>query len=853
MGINVTKAQLEQMDEEYRDSLYKMVGYGLMSSPLGIDASRLSMLSQHLKHMNVLFNPDVPRIRTGFEKTFANLSHGYRKIEGNWAVVDKIYKYKENGIYMLVLYNKKTDTYDMIEKPFAESFPEKQGYLYNTKFMDQLVVGDRVEDGSILYKSTSFDDNMNYRYGKTAKVVNITTNSTLEDALKIRLGWAAGVQYAEIDHPIASVNTNDIPRNIHSKHGKDYKVNMHSEIDGDYVVTVHENDIEDYKVIPDIGESVNGNPLFVTNRINTRHMLTEFQSQEINKITSLDSEYVTGKNAILYDIDIYYNGKEEFPDNVFFHQLKWYYDKRMAYMKQVSTIAAKIMESGSKFTSNVSYFKDLYTKDDGYRWFYKKEFDYMVIEFHTVALNPLSLGSKLTGRYGNKGVISEFANDIPKEIAEQIVKSFNLDMTIDDINNMNLEFVPDESMPFTDEGPIDICFDTSAAVRRLIMDAPHEVEINFISSRIQKRIRELPTFEEKKELAFDYLKVMNEYDCEVLAGLFDHTESVDGYTIRYIAPKWEHEFIEAIEENGFYICKPPHFCIRYDEIKALYNRYPWIEPIQCYINAFGRKIPIMNKLVVGEMHVLILKQNTNKNFSARSTYRMNRTNLPAKDNAKKTNRAPYSKTPIKLSEIYNLFAALSGRDIAEFNIYMRSSTLGRKALGQILAAKGNPLSIKKLKLSPEFINTNAQMLKAKLKVLGIGLDFITEDMLEGTGDLYDEYPILYTVDKYQVYDIPENRKMYQHIFQIYHRVKSEMDIMGDRDVIENLIWDKVFTFTDTELSEYPITEDVKAAVRLLTVSAKSIEVVNDMDDGEDAEDKTKRKRRTKAQMRKEKD
>lgn len=824
MGLKLTKSQLEEMNKEYEDAPYKMIGYGLLSSPFGMDASRSSMFSQHIKHMNVLINPDVPRLRTGFEKTFAKLSHGYKKMTGNWTVVDKIVKYNEIGVYMLVLYNKRTDTYDLIEKPFTESFSEKQGYLYNTGFMDQLSVGDKIEDGSILYKSTSFDENMNYRYGKSAKVVNITTNSTLEDALKIRRGWAAGIHYAEVDHPTASVNTNDIPRNIHSKDGTSYKV------------------------IPDIGESVEGRPLFDTTRLNSRHILTEFQSQEIGKITSLDSEYVTGKNAILYDVDIYYNGEEEFPDNEFFHQLKWYYEKRMEYMRRIYEICTKIKESGSNYTKNVTYYKDIYNKDDEHKWFHKKEFDNMVIDFHTIAINSISLGSKLTGRYGNKGVVSEFAEDIPKEIAEQIIKSFGLDMTIDDINKMKIEYVPDEFMPYTDDGPIDICFDTSAAVRRLIMDAPHEVEINFISSQIQKRICALPTFEEKRALAFDYLEVMNKYDCEVLAGLFDRTESVDGYNIRFIAPKWEKEFIDAIEKNGFYITKPPHFCIRYNEIKALYDRYPWIEPIQCYINAFGRKIPIMNKLIVGEMHVLILKQNTNKNFSARSTYRMNRMNLPAKDNAKKTNRAPYSKTPIKLSEVYNLFAALSGRDIAEFNIFMRSSTLGRNALGKILAAKGNPLSLKKLKVSPEFVNINAQVLKAKLKILGIGLRFITEDMINGTGDLYDEYPITFNVEGYQIYDIPSNRRMYQHIFRVYHEVKSKQEYIGEKNVIENLIWDEVFKLADTELSEFPITEDVKNVVRLLTVSQHSIEVVNDMDDMDEVEDKTKRKRRTKKEM-----
>src|SRR5699024_11688141 len=97
-------------------------------------------------------------------------------------------------------------------------------------------------------------------------------------------------------------------------------------------------------------------------------------------------------------------------------------------------------------------------------------------------------------------------------------------------------------------------------------------------------------------------------------------------------------------------------------------------------------------------YILILKQNSNKNFSARSTFRVNRSNLPAKDIAKKTNRSAYARTPVRLSEIYNLLASISGEDLAEYNIFMRSSALGRKSLDRILAAPGNPLKVRKLKV-----------------------------------------------------------------------------------------------------------------------------------------------------------
>ena len=45
--------------------------------------------------------------------------------------------------------------------------------------------------------------------------------------------------------------------------------------------------------------------------------------------------------------------------------------------------------------------------------------------------------------------------------------------------------------------------------------------------------------------------------------------------------------------------------------------------------------------------MLVLKQTSNKNFSARSTGRLDKKGLPAKSNDKKTNLAPYNNNPIK--------------------------------------------------------------------------------------------------------------------------------------------------------------------------------------------------------------
>ncbi len=816
MGMMGIRDELNKMNEEYNDRLWELYCGPLLTSPQGIDSSRLNMFNQHLKQFLMILNPDYPRLSTGFENVFGKYSKGYYKLDGKWTVVKKIEKYGPNSIYMLILYNKDEDRYDMIEKKFAEGMQEKQGYLYNTAIMDDLEEGDIVKD-AVLYKTTSFDDNMNYRYGKNAKVLSTITNDTLEDSIRIRRGFAMGVHSVEIDPPQASVNNNDIPLNIH---GNDHE----------------------YKSIPNIGEKVDGTLLFATRRLNKSHIMNDFKESKMSEVLSTDNKYRCSKNAVLYDIDIYYNGEDPFPDNIFYKQLKWYYDKQCEYADNVNNAIKIIKESGSDYTEHVPFYSMRYKhwNDPEYSWSSKdKNFGNILIDFHCAAAVPLGYGSKITGRYGNKGVICSFAEDVPQDLVDAINKSFGLNM-IEEERNIKFEIIDDDQMPYTDDGPVDILLDVSASVRRLIMDSTHEVEINFIAEQVWKKLKSLETFEEKKELFFDFLLNINqlEYDCFYkIYESFDRTINIDGYDVRFYSDNEKMKLIKCVEEQGFYLVKPPHMCIRYNEIKGLYKKYPWIKPIPLYINHFGRKIRLMRDGVVGNMYLMFLKQNTNKNFSARSTFRINRAGIPTKDNSKKVGKTSYSKTPVKLSEIYNLMAMLSGADIAEYNLYMRSAPLARKSMDKIMASVDNPLAIKRLDLKSDFVNMNAMLLNAKFKGIGMKLEFVTENELNEIGAITCDMPVSMRIDNYVVYDRPDTKPIYKRLFELYNSEFHKFSVieMGN-DKKEDMIWERVFALDEVKDMNVPdyIISTIKS---LVETSTKSEDRRDDTDD-DDSEDKT---------------
>ena len=250
---------------------------------------------------------------------------------------------------------------------------------------------------------------------------------------------------------------------------------------------------------------------------------------------------------------------------------------------------------------------------------------------------------------------------------------------------------------------------------------------------------------------------------------------------------------------------------------ALYEAFPFIKPIPLYIDLFGIKHrKVIKEGVCGTQYVIVLKQNSNKNFSARSTFRVNRSNLPAKDVTKKTNRSSYARTPVRLSEIYNLFSSISGKTLAEYNIFMRSSPIGSKSLDRILSADGNPLKIKKLKVRDNYTNSNADILNARLKAIGLAIEFTT---LEDEEKKYNPDTVVpMEFNGYTIYDKWSKHKMYEDIFRIFNELnRSIMMVESYRGEKIDRIWKHILSSKELK-DKYPddFDEDAVQAIKNAT-------------------------------------
>ena len=370
----------------------------------------------------------------------------------------------------------------------------------------------------------------------------------------------------------------------------------------------------------------------------------------------------------------------------------------------------------------------------------------------------------------------------------------------------NVQIVEDTKMPYTDDGPVDILLNASAVVRRLISEPLYEVELNFIANEIRKKICTLDTMDEKEEMIFKFLKMINEDEYDFFYKMynnFDHSVDVKGHEVFFKNETAKRKFIESVEKDGFYLIKPPDACIRYVAIKNLYEEFPFIHPMPLYMDIFGQKHRrLIKDGIVGSMYMIVLKQTSRKNSSCRSTFRVNRANLPAKDTAKKNNRSPYAKSPIRLSEIYNLLSSISGSTLTEYNMFMRSSPMARKSLDRIISTDGNPLAIKKLKLQNNFVNANAEILNARLKSIGLKIDFVKEG--ESEPDVYEDVVMPLHIHGYTIYDNPSKKPMYNTLFRVYDEYLGNKSIVqsyeGER---QDMAWKYVFEQDEVKALNVP--------------------------------------------------
>ena len=718
--------ELASLEEKYhgKDDL---IGVTSLTVPTYISSNRAIMFASHLKQFKTLKYKELPRMRTNYEDVVGHNSSYLHTADYSGEVVSKIDKFAmaPGAIYYMFVYDKKEDMYHLEIKKHGVELQERFGFHINNDNMDALKVGDKIKEGDTLWKSNSYDEDDLYGFGLNARCVWLVDNWTIEDAIKVRKGFAEKLVSYEEETVKVSLNDNDYFRNLYG-------------------------DEKEYKGFPDIGGYLHNNMLCASSKKINSQILFDMKKSNLKEISALDDRIYYAKSdhfGRVTDIDIFCNKPvEEIPDNDQNHQMLQYLENQTRFYEELFQQCKEIIDSGSKYDDDIGFWykraeqildPEIKNRDNN------NVFSNVVIEFKVEREVGVNIGNKLSGRYGNKGVIARIEDD--------------------------------DKMPFTADGkPVDIVFNALGVINRLVSMPLYEVAFNGLADQIAKKVLELPKMADKEKLLFKFMSFFDD------RGMYTKLKK---YYAK-LTTKEKKEFYEDIRKYGIFISIPPLWEKEplYDRLKRMYQELPVQRKQDVFIRKFGRTIKMMRQLVVGEQYIIKLKQSSKKGFSARSLGFINMKGLPDKTDRMRNNLQIYSTTPIKngIDDCNNMNIGVDSKDIAKMHLFYRNSVIGRREVKKLLTE--NPLDFEDFDMRAEFTNRNVEILNAYLVCRGQAITFPGDNIYI---DIHDDQLESFLFEN-QMY-LADLDTMRGILIDKYFRPKyDEKVIIGTDDYVEKM-------------------------------------------------------------------
>ena len=733
-SMQETTKLLSDADEKYKNddvvlSTNMMLAYARYTS-----SSRMAMVASQLKQCVICDKTEKPRVFTNYENMVGEHSDYNITAEDDCEVVHIIKKFPklETSIqpYLMFFRNLHTGEYTVISVKDVEDLPEKYGFEYNNSDINALNIGDTVHKGQNLCHPTSFDDYGNWGFGRNVPCMYMVHDDTIEDAVIVSKSLASDFISTEVETIKIMKNENNFFINIYG-------------------------DDDQYKIIPDIGEHTIDGKLCVKRTIHSSQILYDMTNANTRRRMSDDVTYYM--DGVVVDIDIYSNKKrEDIPESAFNHQILDYLDMSTQYWTEVRDYTQELIDSGCLVSVEIRALnkraKELLDPDTVIRDENNSTFSEIVMYVKVKKKVGLSFGQKITGRHGNKGVISKI--------------------------------VPDHEMPHVVETgeTVHVIFNTLGVIGRLNFFQIFEQAITFIMDRQLEKIKSCEDLKDKEYYLFRLLEIFNkEY----------YEWTLNDYKTICKTKKQKQEYFSILEKEGIYMNISPYWDENsiYDCINQCFEEFPWIQP---YTTAFWdevseRWVPMINKQIVGSMYIMKLKQSSKKGLIARSTGSVSRLGVPCKsDNAKK-HLLPWSQQPIRQGEqeYMNQLISISADTIAKKAVFSRTSPIGRRELGTNLFKY--PMGISDIEVAGNMTNRNVDILNCHLLIMGRQLVF--------------EYDVL-NLDESNPNAIKE------HLFQneLYYCTTEEMKKIVARKYgqmkIDNADEGYIFLGTETDMEEF---------------------------------------------------
>ncbi len=584
------------------------------------DSIRMNMFTSHVSQAVSLVHPEPPLIYTGFEKQVGEVSSA-RRLAASPLILHRVIR-KHEALVVYVLVDPVALVASTVEVPVARKITECFGYSVRDGLAG-LEEGAEVPAGRRLFDTEEWDEHGNFSYGANLKGVYAPLwGMTYEDGVVVSESAAARMSTTVVQEIKVSLNTNDI------------LINCYGDDEGTYVP------------FPSIGEETIDRVLCSRRRLNFQSVYADFARDRIGEI-NFSTDDVFFADGVVIDVEVYSNAPvEQLERSAFNSTILERLRANTAYYEAVRSCLTGLKEQGYSLDADAGFAlqraktmlsEDYKFVDDG-----RSDFDNMILRFRVAAELPLTEGSKITGRYGNKGTVSVI--------------------------------LPDDKMPVAADGQrADIILNVLGVVNRLNAPQLWEQEINYIGNELVKRMRKMSDPAERYALYQKFTKAVMPRD--------------HGARMRKRLLKLSDEelatYMDSVMAEGIRLMVPPFYgCPDFFAVHALYEQFG-VKPIQMTIPAPEGVVSPEHELVIGNMYFIRLKHDAEGKFSARSAGALSLASIPSKNNKNfKESKAPYPKTAVRLGEmeLVNMFALGDIQELYRFLSLYSSSEADRKEL-----------------------------------------------------------------------------------------------------------------------------------------------------------------------------
>lgn len=448
--------------------------------------------------------------------------------------------------------------------------------------------GDKIESGEYVKKSTSFDKYMNYRYGRNLNTVYMISTSILED----------GVLF---------MNNADRMMNTFMIH--EYTIFL---ADNEILLNLFGDD-DHYQGIPLIGEKTKNGFIAAVRRLSNAKAPYSLKKKQLQTMERGDRKYY-GEGKVI-DIDIRYNkDSSKLSPASAYSVINDLYEKQQQYYHDVYKFMMNIIDhaddDGCTYTDEFSIIcSECFDYVDSAAFFAdtnENVFGNIQINIKVMEKLKVLIGTKLVGRYGNKGVVSDI-------------------------------YPPENSWHMEDGRPIHCVLATLGIVGRLNQSQMNEHSINELSSTAVEMMKCVDDLNEKAKVVYNLMKFLNSDEADGFMKFFRNLDKED-----------KKRFCDRIERDGIFIVQDPIDNANIMDIAKAYEKFPanW----QHIIFPDGKRS--MHKVLCASMFFMRLKQDPIEKFSVRSRGPVNPLNgLPTKSSQKKKGISAFSDVPVRFSEL----------------------------------------------------------------------------------------------------------------------------------------------------------------------------------------------------------